>query len=101
MNELALANIQNLSPRQLKIISAENDKQRIADVAMKFVDAGGQILKPALQFPYIPIILGWLLIEQLNNHQAFGTTQEKSDASSSQLAAILLATGIIDAIVPG
>jgi hypothetical protein len=79
-------------------IRRENDKVRMVNL---YDTTMTNLIKPLVSNPIIPFVVAWLAIEQLNNHQAFGPTQSKSDSSASQLAAILAATGIIAAIVPG
>lgn len=90
-----------LSNAQLKMLERIHDKQMAASMFRDAAGFGKDCLKPLIQHPAFGIVLAWLLIEQLDKHQAFGRTPELSSRSASQIATILLTTQIIDSVVPG
>lgn len=103
MNETALQipDLNKLSNSQLRLIERLHDKQLAASMFSDTANFGREIIKPLIQHPAFGLVLAWLLIEQLNIHNAFGRTAAESNASSSQLATILLTAQIIDSVVPG
>lgn len=55
---------------------------------------GIDLAKSIITNPVFSMVSGWLIIEQLNKHQAFGRTQELSDWSASVLEVGLLSAGL-------
>lgn len=104
MNDTALIpfnDLHKLDNKQMKMIERMYDKHLAVGVVHDVGQFTREILQPLVKHPGFGMVLAWLLIEQLNIHQAFGPTRAYSDASASQIATILMTAQIIDSVVPG